>query len=240
MCVFVQWPSYVWLFVPYGLQHARLPCCSSSPRVSQVHIHCISDAIQPSHAFAVLGLVTQSCPTVCDPMDCNPPGSSGHGHFLGKNTGVGCHALLQGIFPTHGSKPMFLMSLALAGGFLTTSATLEASLSLDNSDKIAWAKKRNRGNRVLCVSSKLYFEVILDVKRSWKYSREFSYTSHSVYSNVNILHIGPNQETYINILLSLNFRLYLDFTSFHATIFVLFQDWIQRITLHLRISYLQK
>ena len=24
-------------------------------------------------------LVTQSCPTVCDPMDCSPPGSSVHG-----------------------------------------------------------------------------------------------------------------------------------------------------------------
>ena len=24
-------------------------------------------------------LVTQSCPTLCDPMDCSPPGSSVHG-----------------------------------------------------------------------------------------------------------------------------------------------------------------
>ena len=42
-------------------------------------------------------LVTQSCPTLCDPMDCSPPGSSVHGESPGKNTGVGCHALLQGI-----------------------------------------------------------------------------------------------------------------------------------------------
>ena len=47
--------------------------------------------------------------------------------LFSKNTGVGCPALLQGIFPIHGSKPMFLMSLALAGGFFTTSATSEAS-----------------------------------------------------------------------------------------------------------------
>ena len=48
--------------------------------------------------------VTQSCPTLCNrgllptkllhPWD--PPG---------KNTGVGCHFLLQGIFPTQGSNP---------------------------------------------------------------------------------------------------------------------------------------
>ena len=29
-----------------------------------------------------------------------PHGSSVHAIFLGKNTGVGCHFLLQGIFPT--------------------------------------------------------------------------------------------------------------------------------------------
>ena len=38
-------------------------------------------------------------------MDCSPPGSSVHGESLGKNTGVGCNALLQRIFPTQGSNP---------------------------------------------------------------------------------------------------------------------------------------
>ena len=48
-------------------------------------------------------LVTQPCLTLCDPMDCSPPGSSVHGDSLGKNTGVSCYALLQGIFPTQES-----------------------------------------------------------------------------------------------------------------------------------------
>ena len=48
--------------------------------------------------------VAQSCPTLCDPMGCSLPGSSVHGISPGKNTGVGCHSLLQGIFPTQGSK----------------------------------------------------------------------------------------------------------------------------------------
>ena len=52
---------------------------------------------------AVLCLVAQSCLTLCEPMSCNPPGSSVQGDSPGKNTGVGCHALLQGIFPTQGS-----------------------------------------------------------------------------------------------------------------------------------------
>ena len=50
-------------------------------------------------------LVAQSCLTLCDPMNCRPPGSSVHGIFHGKNTGVGCHFLLQGSFPTQGSNP---------------------------------------------------------------------------------------------------------------------------------------
>jgi len=48
----------------------------------------------------VLFLVTQGCLTLCDPMDCSPLGSSVHGDSPGKNTDVGCHAVLQGICPT--------------------------------------------------------------------------------------------------------------------------------------------
>ena len=38
-------------------------------------------------------------------MDCSLPGSSVHGDSPGKKTGVGCHALFQGIFPTQRSNP---------------------------------------------------------------------------------------------------------------------------------------
>ena len=47
--------------------------------------------------------VAQSCPVLCDPMDCSLPGS--FRDSPGMNTGVGCHFLLQGIFPTQGSNP---------------------------------------------------------------------------------------------------------------------------------------
>ena len=61
----------------------------------------------------------QLCPTLCNPMDCSPSGSSVHGGSPGKNTEVGCHALLQGSNPR-------LMSSGLAGRFYTPSATWEA------------------------------------------------------------------------------------------------------------------
>ena len=54
--------------------------------------------------------VAQSCPTLCDPMDCSLPGSSLPWDSPGKNTGVGCYFLLQGIFPTQGSNSGLLHS----------------------------------------------------------------------------------------------------------------------------------
>ena len=53
-------------------------------------------------------LVAQSCLTLCDPMSCSLPGSSVHRDPPGKNTGAGCHALLQGIFPNQGLNPGLL------------------------------------------------------------------------------------------------------------------------------------
>ena len=67
----------------------------------------------------------QSCPTLCNPMDiaCQAPLSI---DSPGKNTGVGCHALLQGIFPTQGLNLYLFLSPVLAGRFFTTSTTWEA------------------------------------------------------------------------------------------------------------------
>ena len=58
----------------------------------------------------------QSRPILCDPMDCSPPGSSVHGILQARNTGVGCCALLQGIFPTQGLNPRLLSLLHWQAG----------------------------------------------------------------------------------------------------------------------------
>ena len=60
------------------------------------------------HAAAAAAKSLQLCPTLCDPIHCSPPGSSVHGDSPGKNTGVGCDDLLQGIFPTQGLDPGLL------------------------------------------------------------------------------------------------------------------------------------
>ena len=70
----------------------------------------------------VLCLAAQSCLILCDHMDCSPPGSSVHEDSPGKNTGMGCHALLQGIFPTQGPNS----GLPTAGRLFTEWASREA------------------------------------------------------------------------------------------------------------------
>ena len=61
------------------------------------------DCLDWLEILCVPGLVDSV--TLCGSRDYSPPGSSVHGDSPGKNTGVGCHALFQGIFPTQGSNP---------------------------------------------------------------------------------------------------------------------------------------
>ena len=73
----------------------------------------------------------QSCPTLCDPMDCSPPHSSVHGIFQ-QEYGRRLPFLPPGDLPNPGIKPTSLASPALAGGFFTTSATWKAPVELNS------------------------------------------------------------------------------------------------------------
>ena len=68
-----------------------------------------------SWKLPVLCLVAQSCLTLCDLRDYSLPGPSFHGSSPGRNTGVSCCCLLQGIFPLQGLNP----GPPIAGGFFT-------------------------------------------------------------------------------------------------------------------------
>ena len=80
------------------------------------------------HASLVLyGMVAHLCPTLCDPMDCSPPGSSVHGIFQAR--------ILEWLLlpppdnlPYPGIEPASVMSPALASGCFTTSTTWEVYL----------------------------------------------------------------------------------------------------------------
>ena len=55
----------------------------------------------------------QLCSTLSNPMDCSPPWDS-----PARNTGVNCHAFLQGIFPTQGLNMHLLCLLGWQAGSL--------------------------------------------------------------------------------------------------------------------------
>ena len=87
----------------------QVPRPGQSPRYHSLSLHCSSRLEFPvsglwlgARVFVVC-LVAQPCLMLFDPMDCSLLGSSIHGASPGKNTGVGCYALLQGVFSTQGS-----------------------------------------------------------------------------------------------------------------------------------------
>ena len=67
----------------------------------------------------------QSCPILCNPMDCSLPGSSVHGISQARILEWVAISFSRDL-PDPEIEPMSLMSPALAGGFFTTSATWEA------------------------------------------------------------------------------------------------------------------
>ena len=54
-------------------------------------------------AAAAAAKLLQSCPTLCDPMDCSPPGSSVHGIFQARTVEWGAIA-----FSTHSMRPALI------------------------------------------------------------------------------------------------------------------------------------
>ena len=62
-------------------------------------VHIVKAMLFPVVMYECAMLNYPLCLTVCDPIDCSSPGSSDHEYSSGKNIGVDCHALLQGIFP---------------------------------------------------------------------------------------------------------------------------------------------
>ena len=89
--------------------HSEDPACSNEdPTQPNTYINNAKNKTKQKYTHSFTGkvlavIIVQSHPTLCDPMDCSPPGSSVHSDSPGKNTGVGSLALLPGIFPTQGS-----------------------------------------------------------------------------------------------------------------------------------------
>ena len=71
------------------------------PEPTQTHVHQVADAIQPSRPLSPPS--PQSCPTLCNPVDCSPPGSSVHGVLQAGILEWVAVSFSGGIFQTQGS-----------------------------------------------------------------------------------------------------------------------------------------
>ena len=96
-------------------------------------------------------------------MDCNLPGSSAHVDSPGKKAGVGCYALLQGIFLTQGSNVHFLFS-TLVGWFFTTNVTCEALQAALETPKVG----QKRLVILISLMQQIFIEHLLWAKQ-WRY-----------------------------------------------------------------------
>ena len=76
----------------------------------------------------------QSCPTLCSPVDCSPPGSLSMG-FSRQEYWSGLPCPPPGDLPNPGIKLKSLMSPALGGRFFTTSATWDSFYEYQISNK---------------------------------------------------------------------------------------------------------
>ena len=87
--------------------------------------------------FCVCVLVAQSCPTLCNPMDCNPPGSTVHGVSQARLLEQVAISFFRGSSQPSYQTHFFCVS-CIAGKFFTPRAVGEAHLSHEASNEIKW------------------------------------------------------------------------------------------------------
>ena len=75
---------------------------------SFLNLICLLDELMNNCISRGESEVTQSCPTLCNPVDCSPPGSSVHGILQARILEGVAISFSKGIFPTHGSNPGLL------------------------------------------------------------------------------------------------------------------------------------
>ena len=99
ICMYIHMHIYIYthayVYIYYIVKHV----CGYMHTYIHTHTYIWSEKVKV--------LVTESCPILCNPMDCRPPGSCVY-DSPGKNIGMGCHFLLQGIFLIQGSNSGFL------------------------------------------------------------------------------------------------------------------------------------
>ena len=103
------------LYQSGGYEFASMCIPTTQSEASQLLVLSLAISEFSSVICVFMCSATQLCPTLCNPRDCSPPGSSVTWNSPDKNIGVGCHVFLQGIFPTKESKPGQPLPIFLMG-----------------------------------------------------------------------------------------------------------------------------
>ena len=101
---------------------------NTSHRFLKMRIYNMYSQFGASLMVCVCAQLLQSCPTVCDPVDCSLPGSSVCGILQARRLGQVAMPSPPGDLPDPGMESMSLMSPVLAGGFFITSTTWKAHI----------------------------------------------------------------------------------------------------------------
>ena len=106
--------------------NTRQPCLISVVLLPFLLMRCVSTQWL---GVEVCARSLQSCPTLGDPMDCSPPGSSVHGTLQARMESWVAISFSRGPSPSRDQTPVF----CIADGFFTDQATREAQrLCLEN------------------------------------------------------------------------------------------------------------
>ena len=116
-------PKYTNTWVTWPFLYLRLSQCSEGERsISNFNAVCM---VMMTYCDPNYCLVAKSCPALLRPYGLQPTRFLCPWDFPGKNTGVGCHFLLQGIDP--GIEPRSLLWLLHCRQILYHLATRETS-----------------------------------------------------------------------------------------------------------------
>ena len=98
-----MYETWVWTLVQEDSLEEEMAICSSFLAWTIPWTEESVGSHTVGHIWSNLAAAAAAYQQSCDPMNCSPAGSSVHVDSPGNNTGMDCHALFPGIFPTQSS-----------------------------------------------------------------------------------------------------------------------------------------
>ena len=144
-------------YPPEDLPSSEIETVSSASRLGKwILYHCAT--WEASHVGESESVVSQSCPTLCEPMDCSPPGSSVHGILQARLLEWAAIPFSQGT-----SWPRDRTQVSrIAGSFCTIWATRETLMLVGASNLNWWGLGKFHSHRKIMQPHGTYSMVVIE------------------------------------------------------------------------------